>query len=258
MQLVQTLRPTLVAAVAAVFSLGGNPTVVTAEAPVSSKPLNFRKAKRVMARVYASHRKTFYCACRYDERKRVNHASCGYKPLRPGRRANRVEWEHVVPAEAFGRSFVEWRVGHALCVDRRGRPFKGRNCARRANPLFREMEGNPYNLVPAIGEINARRSNFSMARIPGEARRFGSCDTEIANRKIEPRPAIRGDIARIYLYMHATYPGRGVVSRKNRRLYDAWSRADPPDRWECERARRIEASTGIVNSRLKRACARRP
>jgi endonuclease I len=41
------------------------------------------------------------------------------------------------------------------------------------------------------------RSNCSMAMIDGEQRQFGACDIEIADRKIEPRPAIRGDIARI-------------------------------------------------------------
>jgi deoxyribonuclease-1 len=40
-----------------------------------------------------------------------------------------------------------------------------------------------------------------MAMIAGEQRPFGACDVEIAERKIEPRPEIRGDIARIYLYM---------------------------------------------------------
>jgi deoxyribonuclease-1 len=50
-----------------------------------------------------------------------------------------------------------------------------------------------------------------MAMIEGEQRQFGACDVEIAERKIEPRPEIRGDIARIYLYMEASYPGRGII-----------------------------------------------
>jgi deoxyribonuclease-1 len=86
---------------------------------------------------------------------------------------------------------------------------------------FRYMEGDLHNLQPAIGEVNGLRSNYSMAMIDGEAREFGACDVEIADRKIEPRPAIRGDIARIYLYMEASYPGRGIVSDKNRPLFEA-------------------------------------
>jgi endonuclease I len=40
-----------------------------------------------------------------------------------------------------------------------------------------------------------------MAMIEGEQRPFGACDVEIAERKIEPRPEICDDMARIYLYM---------------------------------------------------------
>jgi deoxyribonuclease-1 len=58
-----------------------------------------------------------------------------------------------------------------------------------------------YNLVPAVGEINALRSNYSFGIIPGERREFGECDMEIKNRKAEPPPNVRGDIARIYFYM---------------------------------------------------------
>ena len=33
--------------------------------------------------------------------------------------------------------------------------------------------------------------------------------------------------SRIYFYMHAAYPGRGIISKKNRRLFAAWDRQDP-------------------------------
>jgi len=73
-----------------------------------------------------------------------------------------------------------------------------------------------------------------MAMIPGEAREFGRCDLEIQDRKIEPRPDIRGDIDRTYFYMNAAYPGRGIVSEKNQNLFDVWDKEDPVDDWERE------------------------
>ncbi len=66
---------------------------------------------------------------------------------------------------------------------------------------FRYMEADLHNLQPAIGEVNGLRSNYSMAMIPGEKREFGKCDVEIEGSKVEPRPDIRGDIARTYMYM---------------------------------------------------------
>ena len=97
-----------------------------------------------------------------------------------------------MPAEAFGQSFREWREGHPDCVDSRGRSFKGRKCAEKVNPEYRRMQADMYNLYPAVGEINGLRSNYSMAMIPGNQYRFGECRTKIEDRKIEPRPEVRG------------------------------------------------------------------
>ncbi|MBU2645359.1 endonuclease [bacterium] len=226
----------------------------------NTKIQSFPEAKKILAKLYQNHRVTFYCGCSYD--KKVDHSSCGYQPRKPlnksGRkneRAYRIEWEHIVPAHAFGQSFREWREGDPKCVNKNGKPFKGRKCAE-TNQLFARMEADLYNLVPAIGEVNGNRSNYSMAMIPGEVRRYGACDVEIEGRKIEPRPAIRGDIARIYRYMDAAYPGHGVISRKNRKLFEAWDKSDPVDEWECERARMIEKVQGNQNTFVKRKCNR--
>jgi deoxyribonuclease-1 len=109
------------------------------------------------------------------------------------------------------------------------------------------MEADMYNLYPAIGELNGLRSNYSMAMIDGEQRTYGQCDVEIAGR----------DIARTYQYMHRVYPGRGVVSDKNDKLFAAWAAADPVDAWECERARLIEQAQGNVNEVVASACRAR-
>ena len=108
------------------------------------------------------------------------------------------------------------------------------------NKEYRRMQSDMYNLYPSIGEVNGRRSNYSMAIIEGEKREFGKCDVEISRRKVEPRESIRGEIARTYLYMDSVYPSRGIISKKNRKLFESWNQSDPVDEWECERARRIE------------------
>ena len=116
------------------------------------------------------------------------------------------------------------------------------------------MESDLYNLVPAVGEINGLRSNYSFGMIPGEKREFGACDMEIESQKAEPPPDKRGNIARIYFYMDRAYPGHGIISRKNRKLIEAWDRKDPVDEWECERCRRIEKIQGNENLFVKKAC----
>ena len=109
------------------------------------------------------------------------------------------------------------------------------------------MEADLYNLQPTIGEVNGDRKHYSMATLEGEPRAYGACDVEISDRKIEPRPQIRGDIARTYFYMNWAYPGRGIVGKKRRKLFEAWDAADPVDAWEFERTQRIAGIQGNVN-----------
>lgn len=211
---------------------------------------SFSKAKRLLFNeVYADHRFTFYCDCPYTPDKKVIFQTDKFSPSTKHRkRADRIEWEHVVPAQSFGQSFKEWREGDPKCVDKHGKLFKSRNCAEKVNMEYRYMQADMYNLVPAIGQINALRLNYSYAMISGEKRQFGPCDMEIEDKKAEPRPEIRGDIARIYFYMDDAYPGHGIISKKNRKLFEAWAKEDPVDDWERERARRIEAVQGNHNN----------
>jgi len=118
------------------------------------------------------------------------------------------------------------------------------------------MEADLYNLVPAIVEVNGNRSNYSMAMIPGDVRQCGGCDVEIASGKVEPTEGIRGNIARTYLYMDQAYPGRGIISKKNRKLFEVWDKEDPVDVRECIRARLIEKLQGNENLFVRERCER--
>jgi deoxyribonuclease-1 len=90
--------------------------------------------------------------------------------------------------------------------------------------------------------------------IPLEKREFGNCDMEIEGRKAEPPPVKRGNIARTYFYMDWAYPGHGIISKKNRKLFKAWDKEDPVDEWECERGKRVEQIQGNENPFVKKAC----
>jgi hypothetical protein len=75
---------------------------------------SFSSTKNFMERVVYDgkfiHRKTFYCGCDYSADKVVDASSCGFKNNgKYEKRSKKIEWEHVVPAHAFGQSFVEWR-----------------------------------------------------------------------------------------------------------------------------------------------------
>ena len=216
---------------------------------------SFTKAKRILMReIYRGHQKTFYCGSQYTQGKYVIHDN-GYVPRRKSKRARQLEWEHIVHLDSFGYKFSEWRDGHPQCLDSRGKPFKGLNCAEKMNIKFRFMQCDLYNLVPVIGEIGWLRSNSNYGMISGEKNDFGSCDIEITRGELEPPAQVRGDIARIYFYMDWAYPAYDLVEEQDRKLFKTWDQQDPVDEWECKRAARIEEIQKNENPFVKKACA---
>jgi deoxyribonuclease-1 len=122
-----------------------------------------------------------------------------------------------------------------------------RNQCRRRSERFNRIEADLHNLFPSRREINDARSSYRFAEIPGEVRRFGSCDFEIDERQrtIEPRPASRGEIARAMFYMRDTYDL--PIFRRQTELLLRWHRNDPPSDEERRRNDLIEKIQGTRN-----------
>ena len=207
---------------------------------------SYTTAKNAMYDVHreGQHELTFYCGCTYKDR-RVSRGSCGYTVRTDAERAGRTEAEHVMPAARFGHAFLEWTEGSTDCgVTSKGAPKKGRSCAQKLSKEFSLMEADIFNLQPAIGEVNGDRKDYEWGEIGGEERRYGRCDVEIQDRQVEPRPGIRGDIARTYLYMAWAYPERVTLAPQELRMFQAWDRMDPADKWEVARTRAMEKIQG--------------
>jgi len=214
---------------------------------------SFSKAKKLLEKsVYFDNRETLYCTASFDAKKNIM-LPLGYKSEKYVKRSKRVEWEHVVSAENFGRTFTEWREGDAQCVNNKGNAYKGRRCANKASKEYRLMQSDLYNLFPAIGAVNAMRSNYNFTMLPDERSDFGSCQMKIDNRKAEPPITARGRIARTYFYMEQAY-SRYSMSKSQRQLMSAWDKQFPVSSWECKRAKRIEKLQGNVNNVIKTRC----
>lgn len=201
---------------------------------------NFSKAKSVLPRVYAGNEKDFYCGCPYTG-KEMDLDACGYVPRKQPARAARLEWEHVVPAWAIGHQRQCWQEQ----VD--GKPGGRRHCTK-ADSLFQQAEGDLVNLVPSVGEVNGDRSNYGFSVwTQASTGMYGQCQTEVdfKRRAIQPRAAVRGEIARIQFYMADTYKLR--LSRQDTQLFCAWARQYPVSDWERVRESRIQALQGRGN-----------
>jgi deoxyribonuclease-1 len=213
---------------------------------------SFNKAKKQLLTVYQEHRETLYCGAAFDAKGQVITPS-GFATTTYLARAKKIEWEHVVPAENFGRAFTEWRDGHSQCVDRKGRSFKGRKCAEKVNNEYRYMQADMHNLFPAIGAVNAKRSNYNFALLPSAQSDFGACDMRIEGRKAQPPVMARGRIARSYFYMEQSYP-KYSMSKPQRQLMSAWDKQYPVNVLECQRAKKIAAIQLNDNEIVKSRC----
>jgi len=172
---------------------------------------NFSKAKkRLENEIYNwvdLALRTYYCGCPYEwETWKVNHKPCWLEhDGRYVKRYEKIEWEHVVPAEAYLWSFPEWEFWHPECVSSKWKEFKWRKCLEKVSKKWKYMISDMHNLFPVTGHLNALRSNYPVWEIPWEKRLFGLCNIEIEDKKMEPDDDIRWDIARVYKYMHYTY-----------------------------------------------------
>lgn len=191
-------------------------------------------------------------------------ACADHEPAQRGARL--VDYQHALP--------LVWRVlyrdgGETLYCARRFGTDKGRainvehvfpmswvgrhlKCGRRqqcrdTNARFNLIEADLHNLWPARADVNKARSSHPFALIEGERRAFEGCDFEVdeGRRTVEPRPQVRGEIARTMLYMAdeyalAIYPRQGS-------LLQAWHRDDPVSNEERRRNDLIERIQGNRN-----------
>jgi deoxyribonuclease-1 len=200
-------------------------------------PADFNSAKKLAQRIYADEAQTFYCGCplRWVGGKgQVDLAACGYQIRKNGPRANRIEWEHVMPAEQFGSGLTCWQQGgREQCGDR--------------DQAFKRMEADLFNLKPAIGEVNGDRAHFRFSLLPEVAAQHGQCPIRIDFKRklVEPRTSIRGDIARIYFYMADRY--QIPLSMREQQLFLEWQQQDPVDQRELALHQRIAQQMGHAN-----------
>ncbi len=164
--------------------------------------------------VYADGGETLYCGQSFEP---------GY--------AKELNIEHVVP--------MSWATRTLKCGTRK-------QC-RRNSPKFNRLEADLHNLYPSLRKINDERGSFRFGMISGEKRRYGACDFEVdfRTRIVEPRPQVRGDIARAMFYMHDRY-GIQIFNKLGKQLLQ-WHKQFPPTDEARHRNDVIEGLQGTRN-----------
>jgi len=205
-------------------------TLVITSLALAEPPSTFTAAKAIAKnKVFYDQASTglgdLYCGCAWKwvgkSGGRIDAASCGYDTRAQQMRAERIEWEHIVPAWIFGHQRQCWQNG-------------GRKHCVADDPVFRAMEADLFNLYPSVGEVNGDRSNYQYGLVAGGAALYGACTTRVdfKARSAEPRDEVKGLVARSTFYMYDRY---GLtMSRQQQQLLMAWDRQHPVSTWERE------------------------
>lgn len=189
-------------------------TALSLACSAGEPPDTYRDALRQLwGEVYATGGDELYCGGRFDRQ--------------TGRRLNA---EHVYP--------MSWVTRELRCGTR--------DQCRERSPGFNRIESDLHNMYPSRTDANRRRGSMAFAEVPGEEHAIAGCDIEVDDRSrvVEPRPAVRGEIARAMFYMQQTY-GMPIYPRQGELLL-RWHRKDPPD---AEERRRNEAIAKIQGRR---------
>lgn len=244
---------------------------------IADYPSSFANAKKKAEQeVYFDRSSTFYCGCDFvfddvDDKDQdgnlhetmIYPESCGYEPRNPitkkgkdNARVSRIEWEHIVPAHVIGGHLPQWKdpKNFPECHKSNGKYLTGRKCAYKSNSAFKRGHDDLNNLVPAVGELNGDRSNYSFAIIEGEKRTYGQCNFEVdfKVKTTEPPENVRGNIARTYFHMAKEHAAK--IDDTSLKLFKEWDKLDPIDEWECTRNQRIIDAQGLGNSFVTKVC----
>ena len=214
----------------------------------SEPPKNFDQAKRLAREIFSDMRITVYCGCNYDRELNVDQKSCGYTPRKNEKRASKVQWEHVYPAENFGRAMESKCWTEPVCEKKNGDKYKGRGCCLKIDSDFRKMHNDLHNIIPIVGELNMDRKNFQFSMLESSDGNYGDCNFKISfkSKRVEPRDEAKGVVARASLYFQKEYNVN--ISDQQKKLFDAWNKQFPPEQWEITWDDRVYETQGNHNN----------
>jgi deoxyribonuclease-1 len=193
---------------------------------VSANVVSFTTAKnKLYSKVFNNSGETFYCGCDWSDRK-TDLKSCdlqSFFPKKQRKRAARTEAEHIIPASWMLKVNKKLRQ---CAIDSKAVKDSARKYCQKHDLDYKQAHNDLVNLYPAVGQINADRSNKPFVDVVNtKIKTYGKCDIEIGSRGIVPPSDKKGDIARVAFYMQKKY---GVnYSKRQLKIFNEWDKQDP-------------------------------
>lgn len=158
-------------------------------------------------------------------------------------------WIQVVPDTFYGRNMACMK--EEVCVNEfTGKLFGSPMCCRRVNTQYREMEADLFNLIPVVSKIEEHQQGKIFATVKSPKKVVGK--VKIDDNYLEPPDEVKGDIARVYLYMDERYGLQ--LSLEQKEMFYRWHRLDAVDERECALAKSIMKIQNRTNHLIAEGC----
>lgn len=192
-----------------------------------------QRIQKQLLQIYQQQRQTFLCATPFSTNGLTRDEGAQIKAM------------PVVLPKEYAKDLLCYR--EKICIDKNGKAYKGLKCCETTDTLYQTMKKDLHNLVPEIASMIKKRGNKHFGQCEVQSDEIKECHLKLDKKHkiIEPPEALRGMIARSYLYMAQTYPI--TLSTQDKALYLAWHQAFPPSAFEKERNERIKALQGNSN-----------
>jgi len=214
-------------------------------------PDNRSQAKNVVMMIDLDYKKSAINGCDYDYDK----TSCMDKTIVDANSCALAEdnlsikWMQVVPDTYYGRNRAcmnEKKCVNIFTKKRFGSPM----CCRRIDTEYQKMEADLFNLIPVVSTLAESQKGRIFAPVKTPLEKIGR--VKIGREAIEPPDEVKGNVARVYLYMEGRYGLQ--LSKRQTALYERWSKLDPVDAKECKVGKLILKIQGAPNPYIENAC----
>lgn len=210
----------------------------------SLHPRSFSSAKRKLKKIFASSRRSFYCRCPMSL-PHVLVKGCSVTQNYPFREdQTTIEFEHLYPMAQLKKRLLR-KIGPQmkdLC------PTLSRRCLTRKISLFSYFESDMMNIRPVIKKLNRARGAYWFALGVTDQqlvnKKHHRCTFRIENKKFHVPHHVKGDVARVMMYLDHSYSSLDLFDPSERQIFTQWNKADPLHPREALLLREISSAQG--------------
>jgi len=184
------------------------------------KPKSFSHAKKIFKQMDLDYVRTAFS----NEEYMYDPTTCLSKLYLKKDHNASVIFVRIVPEELMGKNRACFN--EKICKQSNDVLYSGARCCRKVDALYKLYERDIFNIMPIV-----------------EGTPYLS---------VEPPVHIRGNIARVYLYMNQRY-ALGLSAAALER-YQRWDKEDTVDAKECDMHQKIFKVQGVSNPWIKSAC----